>query len=443
MNQIQKKALEKIDGEEILNLLEEIVNIPSPTGKEAGVARCLVERFQELGLKAFLQEISPERYNAIGVLEGKGDGVSLLFNGHMDTSYSGEEKEITGIGYKPKMVRDGDWLYGLGVNNMKSGLAAFYGAVAAIKRAGIELPGDLTIAAVAGEIEKAPVDEYQGVEYAGYGAGAKYLVGHGITADLCIMGEPTGLKIAAGHMGSIWAKILVRGTVAHSTFLGKAPIVHAVEKAMKVTDALQRWIPGYRGAHEFMGERPAVNIAAIRGGWPWRAARTPPSCSIYVDIRMTHEQSPADVKRELAKILRELERHDPELDTELDFYVTNPGMFLAPDSYVARVVRRAHEVVFGASPDVFYRGPCTDATHLQHAGIPTLIYGAGGRVRQDDGVLGWSSEIGEQLYVEDLLMCTRVYVLAALDICSQKAESKSHQTESEKQKAESRTRKAE
>ncbi|MBI2371778.1 MAG: M20/M25/M40 family metallo-hydrolase [Deltaproteobacteria bacterium] len=394
MIEAHRKVLDLIDPGEMISLLEDIVNIPSPTGKEAGVAEYLVRRFRALGLRGFLQEISPGRYNAIGALRGRGDGVSLLFNGHMDTSYSGEEEELQGVGYKPRMVRDKEWLYGLGVNNMKSGLAAFYGAVAALRRAGVELRGDITIAGVAGEIEKAPVDGYQGIEYAGYGAGTKYLVGHGVTADLCIMGEPSGLKIAAGHMGSLWTKITTRGTVAHTAFLDKARIVHAIEKAMKVASAIQEWIPRYRAAHEFMGERPTVNLAAIQGGWPWRAARTPASCSLYLDIRTTHEQNPMDVKRELQRILNELHRQDPELEADLEFYVTNPGMFLPPDAYVSRVVARAHQQVVGEPPEVFYRGPCTDATHLQHAGIPTVIYGAGGRVREE-GVLGWSRDVGE------------------------------------------------
>lgn len=417
MEETERRVLAELDEDELVSFLEDIVNMPSPTGKEAKVAEYIVSRFDDLGLRSRLQEISPGRYNAIGVLQGHGDGVSLMFNGHMDTSYSGEEKELKGIGYKPKMIRDGDWLYGLGVNNMKSGIAAFFAVAAALKRAGITLRGDMVIAAVAGEIEKAPVDEFQGVEYAGYGAGTKYLVGHGVTADYCIMGEPTGMKIAAGHMGTVWAKITTHGVVAHTAFLDKTRVVHAIEKAAKVIEAIQAWIPRYREAHEFMGEHPTVNIAAIRGGWPWRAARTPPSCAIYVDIRTTHEQNPMDLKRELRQLLNDLSGRDPELTADLDFYVTDPGMFQPPESYLSQTVFRAHRAVMGEPPKFFYRGPATDATHIQHAGIPTVIFGAGGRVREK-GVLGWSQEVGEQLYIRDLINTTKIYALAALEVCS-------------------------
>ena len=87
------------------------------------------------------------RPNAVGHLRGRGDGLNLLFTGHMDTSYSGDEEHLAGEGFKPKAVfRDG-WIFGLGANNMKSGLAAALIAIEAIAKAGIELAGDISFGA--------------------------------------------------------------------------------------------------------------------------------------------------------------------------------------------------------------------------------------------------------------------------------------------------------
>ena len=48
------------------------------------------------------------RPNAVGHRRGRGDGLNLLFTGHMDTSYSGDEEHLAGDGFKPKALdRDG------------------------------------------------------------------------------------------------------------------------------------------------------------------------------------------------------------------------------------------------------------------------------------------------------------------------------------------------
>lgn len=161
------QTLDRLDPEAMVRDLMEMVNIPSGTGEEAAMVHWMADRLRALGFDAGLQEIAPGRYNALGRLRGTGGSRTLLLNGHLDTSYTGREPHLTAPGFKPVAVRDGDWIYGLGANNMKSGLAALLAAVAAIRKAAITLAGDLIFSAVAGEVEKAPVEEFHGPEYAG------------------------------------------------------------------------------------------------------------------------------------------------------------------------------------------------------------------------------------------------------------------------------------
>src|SRR5262249_40473952 len=141
---------------------------------------------------------------------------------------SGEEEHLKGPGFRPNAVQEDGWIWGLGANNMKSGLAAALAAIEAIARAGIELAGDVSFAAVVGEIEKAPVEEFQGVEYSGYGAGSKHAVTHGVTADCAILVEPTGLRVAIANMGCIWARITLAGSVAHSALANRPGTLNAI-----------------------------------------------------------------------------------------------------------------------------------------------------------------------------------------------------------------------
>src|SRR5262245_48960379 len=210
------KAAAHITPERIRDLLIALVDIPSPTGQEAAVAHFLVERMRDIGMETDMPEVDPGRPNAVGHLRGAGDGLNLLLTGHMDTSYSGSEAHLSGEGFRPKGIHRDGWIWGLGANNMKSGLASALVAIEAIARSGIRLAGDISFGGVGGEIEKTQIEEFQGIEYAGYGVGTRHLATHGVTADFALLAEPTGMRIAVANMGVVWVRITVEGTVAHS-----------------------------------------------------------------------------------------------------------------------------------------------------------------------------------------------------------------------------------
>ena len=414
-----RSVAERVDVEAAAKLLLQMVDIPSPAGHEGKMGEFMIERYEALGMRAHRQELSPGRFNAVGLLPGQGGGPTLMLNGHMDTSYRGDETYLSGPGYKPRGIRDGEWLYGLGVKNMKCGLAAFLAAIRALLESGIERRGDIMVAAVVGETERAPIDEFQGLDYSGYGVGTKYLVSHGNMADFCILGEPTALQLGVGHMGSVWAKITTHGTVSHTGYIHRSQPINAIDKAVKIYHALKEWIPGYQERHEFMGERPNVNIASIRGGWPWRAARNPIECSLYLDVRTIHDQNPMDVRRELVEIIERLHAKDTELAADIELYVTNPGVALDPSSPIAVAVAAAHAALTGSAPGHVYKHTGHDATHLARSGISTIVYGPGLRTHEG-GMWGWSKDIGEHLHVDELATCARVYATAAAEVCGRK-----------------------
>jgi len=147
------KAIEHIDRDRLVKLVMDLVDIPSPTGEEESVARAVHSELQEAGFDATLQPIGDDRYNAVGRLQGQGGGKSLMFNGHLDTSF-GPEQAHRGIGYECKATLiDDEWIYGMGSFNMKSAMGTYITAAEAIQNAGIKLGGDVVIAVVAGEIE--------------------------------------------------------------------------------------------------------------------------------------------------------------------------------------------------------------------------------------------------------------------------------------------------
>src|SRR5205823_9010871 len=170
-------VLAAVDRERLVDWALRAVSTPSFTGSEEAMAELMRETFGALGLQVQWQQVEEGRANVLGTWPGTGGGPTLMFNGHMDTSYSGGEPWLQGIpGFQPAgFERDGR-IYGLGISNMKGALAAYVEAVRALQEAGVRLKGDLMIACVAGEIEKAQQGDAQGAEYRGYAAGSRHLV---------------------------------------------------------------------------------------------------------------------------------------------------------------------------------------------------------------------------------------------------------------------------
>ena len=87
-----KRVLAQIDRSELAQLGCDLTSIPSPTGQEKAIGEFILGWFEMSGLKAVRQDVELERPNAIGILKGDGTGLSLSFNGHTDTSFSGAGK---------------------------------------------------------------------------------------------------------------------------------------------------------------------------------------------------------------------------------------------------------------------------------------------------------------------------------------------------------------
>ena len=413
-------AASHITADHVRDLLMELVDIPSPTGQEIGVAQCLVARMRESGLETDLPLADEGRPNAVGHLRGRGDGLNLLFTGHMDTSYSGDEEHLAGEGFKPKAIYRDGWVWGLGANNMKSGLASAMTAIEAIAKAGIRLAGDVSFGGVVGEIEKTAIEEFQGSAYSGYGVGTRHLVTHGVTADFALLAEPTGMRISIANMGCIWLRITVAGTVAHSALANRPNVVNAIAVMHDLQNDIIRWARDYEAAHVYMGERPNVTIAAIRGGAPWRLSRNPYSCSLYLDIRTVPGQTVDDVKRELRRVLRAFADRTGTDEPAMHVYVSDPPIVLDQDLPIIQALGAAQAAVTGERPAAIIRRPGADAVHLTAYGVPCVAFGPGGRMHPDTRGASMHT-FGEHVLVDDCVAAAKVYLATALDLCSRQA----------------------
>ena len=169
----------------------------SQTPGERELAGFMADQMQALGLEAGLTPAPGDRVNAVGRLRGAGGGASLLFNGHVDTNPVTEGWTVDPWGGKV----DKDFIYGIGVSNMKAGDAAYFCAVRTLIEAGVKLKGDVILTFVVGELQG--------------GVGTKALMDQGLRADYFINSEPTDLQAMTMHAAAFTFIIELIGDTRH------------------------------------------------------------------------------------------------------------------------------------------------------------------------------------------------------------------------------------
>jgi acetylornithine deacetylase len=416
----KKSVLDRIQREELAQLTKELVDIPSPTGSEKAIGEFILDWYFKHGIKPVRQEIEPNRINAVGVLKGRGDGISLMINGHMDTSYTGTAedrmfcRELEPDSELKGSVRDGK-VFGLGASNMKSGLAAFMVAGKAIRESGIELKGDLILAAVAGEISRTPVGPYQSGAYRGEGTGTQHLLAHGIQSDYAIVADRSAHSIVCAQNGVAQLKVTTFGDPHAAwgvTRQEKSPeTASAILKMMRVVQAVDAWAAEFERAHVYSSAHgpivPKVNIGAIQGGAPFRPNYYPGVCSLYIDVRTPPGLRPLQVQRELQAALSKL-----SLEYELEMYASKMGYEAKSVEPVVKVIEETYQLLYGKktpAPTGVHASIWTDTNIYNELGIPACKFGLGGGK--------WKIR-SEQIDIENIFQAAQVYAVAALEICN-------------------------
>ena len=414
------KILAHIERNELARVGCDLASIPSPTGQEKAIAEYILAWFETNGIKAVRQDVAVDRPNAVGVIKGDGTGLSLGFNGHTDTSFTGTSADLRMVAnmepdaeLKGRIV--GNKVQGLGISNMKGGLASFMVAGKALKKSGIKLKGDVILACVVGEISRSPIGPWQSQEYRGEGVGTHHLLTHGMHSDYAVCCDGSDLNIVWTQTGVVQIKIATfsKAEAAWGTRRSEFPMekVNAIIKMTKIIAALEEWGTAFEERYVYNSPTgplwPKVNIGAIEGGAPYRPNYFPGVCAIYVDVRIPPQVRPITVQQEVEQTLNKL-----GIDYDLDVYKSLLGY---EGKNVAPLVQSAEEVfhhLFGQkikpeSPD--RASIWTDTNIYNELGIPAIKIGPRGRR---------ISARNEEIDVEEMLKAAQIYALMAQDICN-------------------------
>src|SRR6185312_1058210 len=142
-----KRVLEHVSQERLIALTRDMIAIPSPNFGEAKIADFLADYMTGMGLTVRMMEVphpndtSKKTKQPIGLLRGTGGGPCLMLNGHMDTNVVMSDWTVDPYVGK---FEDG-WIWGLGAQDDKGGLAAVITAVDSVVRSGLKLKGDVLV----------------------------------------------------------------------------------------------------------------------------------------------------------------------------------------------------------------------------------------------------------------------------------------------------------
>ena len=403
------------DRAELVDLCLRLGNTPSPHARERRVGEAVIDWLNKNGIVAFLQFITEESVNAVGVIPGSGDGTSLIFNAHMDTGpelppdASEAQRKIEGA------WAEGDLIFGKGVINDKAQLCAFMIAARAIKRSGFRLKGDLTITGVAFETGSPSVDECQGINYPGEGFGTKWLVDRGVTADYALVGETSGFGVVKAECGAVWLKIRVKGREIYTPRLERGSSLkehpNAFLKTAHLLLALEEWAIKYeqRERHEFPGGTiiPKAQVIEVRG--EGGVTRPSPHCDVYIDVRLVPGKKPLTIKQEIERLVRAL-----NIDCDVSVFQYSRGYIAKNAELLISAIEEAHRYVFGTEPPAPPSAEVSmwrDLNVFNEVGIPSVCYGP---PRQREAMSGAQNRA---MKISDLIAATKVYALTALALC--------------------------
>ena len=328
-----------IQPDRLKQLVKDLVDIYSPSGKEEEVMKYAEEYLKKHGLSPVRQEVDENRFNLI-VLPGHEEEIDLCFVGHMDTITA---YDFDNYGF----YEEDDIFYGLGTTDMKAGCAAMMEAFITLAEKGQTLPS-VGLALVVGEEEESD--------------GAKTLVRE-YSFPWAVVGEPTNLVPCLGHYGYLEVLLRTRGKRAHSSMpeLGQNAIENMLKLLLQIT--------------EYITSAPHRLVYNIRqlSGFPGGFV-VPDTCEAWLDLHVPPDSRIDILKAELEQLVEA--GSENSTDACIRFENTHSGYRISEDRLLIKKLKGAYETLgLNWEPQVFRSH--SDGNVLWASGVDPIILGPG------------------------------------------------------------------
>jgi acetylornithine deacetylase len=335
-------------------------NLESYGAGEEEIGLYIDRLLQSFGIETELVLLVPKRVNVIGIINGSGEGRSLMLNAHTDTV--GIESMDNPFSAEIK----GGKLYGRGAYDMKGSIAAILGVAKAITDHGIKLPGDLILSFVADE-------EYESI-------GAQDLVKYYKT-DSAIVTEPTDLNVCIAHRGFGIYEVKTQGKIAHggchqegidaNTKMGLF-LVELEKLAKKLPDEKFHPLCGHASLH----------VPLIHGGQSLFIYSG--GCTIQVERRTLPGEIEMNVLEELQEIIDILAERDRNFHATVKPLIWRSPYEISPDVQIVSTVKKSARRVLGYNPSYIGHTWWEDSAIIGKNGTDVVIIGPkGGGIHQE------------------------------------------------------------
>lgn len=333
-----------------VELLKELVSIPSHFGNEKKISEFIGSFLEEYGLAVKYQEVEGFGSNVISRIKGK--KLTVVLNGHMDTVGAGD-----GWTRNPWGEVEGDRFYGLGSADMKGGLAALMSAFVEVSLLPKRKRPTVVFTAV--------VDEE------GYSRGAWRLIESREVkdADLVLVGEPTNESLMLGARGRFVIKLRLRGKKAHAARPEKG--INAIEELSKLLSRLPS-IKTKKHRRLGSGSYCTLYVHGEADG-----LSVPEVAEAVVDRHVVIGEDWERVARELRKAAEragvrgelEVERFPRPTPDMLPYAIRENNRFVS-------LLEKTYSLLWGKTPEKTYGKSVGDFNYFgTYLGVPTIVFG--------------------------------------------------------------------
>lgn len=304
--------------EDVVKFTQKLVQTPSISGSEKGVADLLLAEMKKLG---YDQVFRDEMGNVVGIVEGAEDGPTIMYNSHMDHVSPGDsanwegydpyggEIDVCEVDNQDGELEESECVHGRAASDVKSGEAAQVyagGALVKLKELGYDFKGNYMFTGV---VQEEPAEMVGMVHLIDQTFPAK-----GLDYDAMVSSEATSLKLYCGHRGRVEMLATVDGRTSH----GSAPWlgINAIYKAMPLISGIKDDLYPSLPADEHLGQASlSLNIIECS---PGALSIVPDKCMLSIDRRTIPGETAETAVQEIEELIGKIAGEDEEFKADVE-----------------------------------------------------------------------------------------------------------------------------
>lgn len=330
----------RINLQRMKKLLQAMIDIYSPSGKEEELLAYLQTFLKKHGLPVTRQELDEGRCNLIVVPEDR--AIELALIGHVDTVTA---YDLEHYGYS----QNNNQISGLGSADMKSGCAALIEAYVSAWQAGANrLKAGLIL--VVGEEEE--------------GDGAARLL-EDYHFPWALIAEPTQLTACLAHFGYIETQLTTRGQRRHASLANRR--INPVESMLQALLAFTRHMTSQRP----QGIYNIRDLLTSQSGFA-----VPDWCEAWIDVHLPPHTHTGDICAEIEEVVQNSQTDNDHKLAEVRFHTIQEGYDLPEKGTLIQALNKIFtEMSLPWQPAAFQSH--SDANQFWANGIKSVLLGPG------------------------------------------------------------------